>query len=224
MTDRQSETALRSDLCEIAHRVHAAAFVGGADGNVSARLGDDRFLVSASATCLGTLTPDELVVIDAGGNVVDGERRASSERWMHLAAYTRRSDVGAIIHAHPPTVVAMTLVGITMPDDILPETLIAFGRAPTAPYATPGTPDGGEVVKDLVGEHDAIILDRHGALTLGDTIRDALMKLEQLEHAARIVTLARQLGTPKSLPPEEIRRLLELRDAYHNRSPQKQSS
>lgn len=209
-----AESSLRIDLCRIAHRVHAAGFVGGSDGNVSARLADDRFLVSASATCLGTLTPEELVVINAEGDVVDGDRRASSERWMHLAAYSQRTDIRAIIHAHPPTVVAMTLAGISMPSNVLPETIIAFGHAPTTQYATPGTRDGGEVVRDLARDHDALILDRHGSLTMGGTIHAAMMRLEQLEHAARIITLARQLGELRTLSPDEIQRLVELRKAY----------
>lgn len=210
----ESENAIRRRLCEIAHRVHAAGLVGGSDGNVSARLDGERVLISASATCLGTLTPDDLVVINPRGDVVDGVRRASSERWMHLTAYAERPDVHAIIHAHPPTVVAMTLVGMTMPDNILPETIIAFGNAPTAPYATPGTKQGGKVVEGLARDHDAIILDRHGALTMGPSIEAAMMKLEQLEHAARIITLAKQLGAPRTLAPDEIERLVELRAAY----------
>ncbi len=214
MTTSHTEKSLRTELCQIAHQVHAAGFVGGSDGNVSARFGSDRFLISASATCLGTLTPDDLVIIDPAGDVVCGTRRASSERCMHLAAYAQRNDVRAIIHAHPPTVVAMTLSGMQMPPDVLPETVIAFGRVPTAPYATPGTRDGGEIVKDLVRSHDAIILDRHGSLTLGDTIRAAMMRLEQLEHAARIITKAMQLGELRTLPADEIRRLEDLRKAY----------
>lgn len=215
MDSGPNDTSRRRDLCDIAHRVHAAGFVGGSDGNVSARISDDRFLISGSGTCLGTLTTDELVVVDAAGDVVDGSRRASSERWMHLAAYAQRPDVGGIVHAHPPTVVAMTLADMRMPDDVLPEVLIAFGRAPTAPYATPGTRGGADVVQDLVGEHDAIILDRHGALTLGATLHAALMKLEQLEHAAKIITLAHRLGAVRRLPADELRRLDELRRAYH---------
>ena len=212
-----AESRLRNDLCKVAHRVHAAGLVGGSDGNVSARLDDDRFIVSASGTCLGTLTPEELVVIDAEGDVVASDRRASSERWMHLVAYANRPDVNAIIHAHPPTVVAMTIADMRMPDNVLPEIIIAFGRAPMAPYATPGTRNGAAVVKDLVRENDAIVLDRHGAVTLGDSIHAAMMKLEQLEHAARIIVLAHQLGNVRRLPDDEIQRLLQLRKAYHGR-------
>ncbi|HPF38185.1 MAG TPA: class II aldolase/adducin family protein [Phycisphaerae bacterium] len=219
MPTAQDENALRAELCDIAHRTHAAGFVGGSDGNVSARLADDRFLISASATCLGTLAPDDLVVIDADGAVIHGARRASSERWMHLAAYAQRPDVSAIVHAHPPHVVAMTIADLPMPDDVLPEIIIAFGRAPLAPYATPGTKDGASVVSELVQQHDAIILDRHGALTLGSSIHAALMKLEQLEHAARILTIATQLGNLRRLPADEIHRLHELRAAYHGNSP-----
>ncbi|MCA9256546.1 MAG: class II aldolase/adducin family protein [Phycisphaerales bacterium] len=219
MLTAQDENALRAELCNIAHRTHAAGFVGGSDGNVSARLTDNRFLISASATCLGTLAPDDLVVIDTDGAVVHGVRRASSERWMHLAAYARRPDVSAIVHAHPPHVVAMTIADLRMPDDVLPEIIIAFGRAPLAPYATPGTRAGADVVSELVGRHDAIVLDRHGALTLGNSIHAALMKLEQLEHAARTITIASQLGELRRLPADEIQRLHELRAAYHGSAP-----
>jgi L-fuculose-phosphate aldolase len=100
---------------------------------------------------------------------------------------------------------------------VLPEIIIAFGAVPTAKYATPGTPAGADVVKDLVRDHDAIVLDRHGALTLGATADAAFARLEQLEHAARTIAIARQIGGEglATLDADEIARLHELRRAYY---------
>lgn len=214
------ESDLRQRLCDAARRIHAAGLAAGADGNVSARLAPDRVLISASGTSLGRLAPTDLVLIDAHGNADAGGRRPSSERWMHLAAYARRPDIGAIAHAHPPSVVALTLAGVALPADVLPEIIIAFGAAPVAPYATPGTPDGAAAVAELVRGHDAIILDRHGALAMGTSPEAAVQKLEQLEHAARTIALAHQIAGDRirRLPPDEVEKLHRLRSAYHGQS------
>jgi L-fuculose-phosphate aldolase len=104
--------------------------------------------------------------------------------------------------------IACSLAGISLVDGVLPEVITGLGAIPTAPYATPGTAEAAEVIRPLIHHYDAIILERHGSVTVGKTLQDAYSKLEMLEHSARILSLARLLGPVSPLPPEEVARLL----------------
>lgn len=213
-TPRMSdEWQLRREICEIGRRIHARRYAAGTDGNISARLTDGRFLITPAGSCLGELEPGALVSIDAAGRLLTGNGAASSERWMHLSAYAERPDIGAAIHAHPPTVIAFTVAGVSFSQCALPEVILAFGQIPLSSYATPGTPEGATVVRDLVKQYDAIVLDRHGSLTVGKTVTDAYHKLDKLEHGARVLMTARQLIGVRDLPPEEVAKLAALRES-----------
>lgn len=193
--------------------MHAQQLVAGTDGNISVRLGHGRVLITPSGSCLGLLKPGDLVVIDDSGTAVgNAAARPSSERWMHLTAYAARPDVSAAIHAHPQTVIALTLAGLTLAHCALPELILAFGQVPVARYATPATEEGADAVREIVRRFDAIVLDRHGSLTVGKNLLDAWLKLDKLEHAARVLAAAHTLGGPRNLPPGEVARLAALRE------------
>jgi len=206
----------RQHIIDIGRRMPAAGLVTATDGNISLRVAEDRFLISASATQVGNLTPDDLVVIDADGNVVDGDRQASSERWMHLTAYQTRPDVNAVIHAHPPHCIALSLAGLTFPPDVFPDAVLAFESIPTTDYATPGTKEGAGVIAEKIVNRDAVILNKHGALTVGASLNVAWLKMEKLEQVVRMYIMARQLagGDLPPLKDDQIAKLLEVRRTY----------
>lgn len=203
---------LRRELCDIARLVCDRGFVAGTDGNISARVHGDQFLISPSGSCLSMLEPADFVLIDLAGRPIGGRGRPSSERWMHLAAYVERPDIHAAIHAHPPTVVAFTVAGLTMSQCALPEIILSFGQVPVTSYATPATEEGAVVIRDWIKQFDALVLDRHGSLTVGKTLKDAYFKLDKLEHGAQVMLMAHQLGATRDLPPEEIAKLARLRE------------
>lgn len=207
-----SEWRLRRELCEVGRRAYARGLVAGTDGNLSARIGGDLFLISPSGSCLGTLQPGELVTIDAGGRRLIGREPPSSERWMHLAAYAQRPDVSAILHAHPQATVAFTVAGLPVNQCALPEVILSFGQVPVTAYATPGTPEGAGIIRELICRFDVLVLDRHGALTVGRDPTDAFLKMEKLEHGMQTLLLAHQLGAVRDLPPEEVAKLAALRE------------
>lgn len=203
------EARLRRDLVETCRRLHARDLVGAAEGNVSARLGDGAFLVTPSGASKGFLAPGDLVVVDGSGRVVRGAGRASTELRMHLAVFAARPDVGAIVHAHPITAVALTVAGVPPPDDLVPEAAVTLGRIALAPFATPGTDEVPRSLAPLLAGHDVFLLERHGALALGRTLAEALDRMETLERVARIALAARLLGRCEPLPPAAIARVLE---------------
>lgn len=203
---------LRRELCDIARRVYERGLVAGTDGNISVRVHGDQYLISPSGSCLGMLEPADFVLIDQTGRAIGGRGRPSSERWMHLAAYAERPDIHAAIHAHPPTVVAFTLAGLSMSQCALPEVILSFGQVPVTSYATPATEEGAVVIREWIKQFDALVLDRHGSLTVGKSLLDAFFKMDKLEHGACVMLMAHQLGAMRDLPPEEIAKLARLRE------------
>ena len=202
------ERALRAALVEVGRRLHARDLVGAAEGNLSVRLGPDRFLVTASGVSKGHLRPADLVVVDGRGAPVRGARRASTELRMHLAAYAARPDVAAVVHAHPVTAIALTVAGLPPPSDLVPEAAVTLGPVAVAPFATPGTDELPAALAPLLADHDAILLARHGAVTLGRTLAEAFERMETLERVARIALAARLLGACEPLPAEAVDRVL----------------
>ena len=113
---------------------------------------------------------------------------------LHLAAFQARPEIKAVIHAHPPLVTALTVAGLKPEADVLPEAMACLGPIPLAPYARPGSPEGACAVEPYLKSSDAIVLDRHGCLCLGRDLVEALAKVEELEHLARVTITARAPG------------------------------
>jgi L-fuculose-phosphate aldolase len=135
----------------------------------------------------------------------------SSEIPMHLECYRQRADVNAVIHAHPPLTIACTLAGISLARCVLPEVLYDLGTIPTAPYATPASEENPRAIRELVRTYDAIILDRHGSLTIGANLWEAYMRLERVEHSALVTLSAQAVGSVERLSDDAIQRLAALR-------------
>jgi L-fuculose-phosphate aldolase len=207
-TPRSSEAGLRAALVETCRRLHARDLIGAGEGNVSVRLGDGTFLVTPSGANKGYLAPRELVVVDASGAVVRGSGRASTELRMHLAAFAARPDVGAIVHAHPITAVALTVAGLPPPNDLVPEAAVTLGEIAVAAFATPGTDEVPASLAPLLARHDVLLLERHGALALGRTLAEAFDRMETLERVARVALVARLAGSCEPLPAAAVEKVL----------------
>lgn len=209
-----NEKELRVLMCEVGRRLYAKNLAAATDGNLSVRLAEDRFLCTPSGSALGYMRAHEMIIADAQGHKLAGEGKVSSEFFTHLAAYEERAEIGAVVHAHPPRAVALSLAGQSLMSPILPEVVFSVGGVPTASYATPGTREGADAVRPLVRECDALLMDRHGALTVGESLLDALYKMEKIEHAAEILLAAAQFGDVSELSGEQIDKIMKAREAY----------
>jgi L-fuculose-phosphate aldolase len=212
----KSEWLIRREIVAAGRQLHAQGLIAGTEGNLSVRLMPERFLVTPAGSALHELRPEDLLYVDADATVLARPTpgaRPTSELPMHLAAYAARPEIGAVIHAHPPATTALSLAGLSLRTPVLPEILLTFGSVPTAPYATPSTDAGAHAIAEPIRTHDAILLERHGAVTVGRDLAEALHRMEQLEQAARIVLAAHAAGAPRPLPPEEIARLQAMRAA-----------
>lgn len=199
---------LAADIIRICGWMYQKGFIASSEGNVSARFEAERLMITPKGIHKGFLRPEHLVVTDLNGEIIEGNFQPSSEISLHLEVYKERSDAQAVIHAHPTTAVACTLAGLSLADGTIPEVVTALGAIPTAPYVTPGTQEVGATLRPFLRHFDAIMLARHGSVTVGITLQDAYFKLEMLEHTAQILFLARLLGPITPLPQEEVVRLL----------------
>ena len=122
-------------------------------------------------------------------------------------------DVQAVVHAHPPMATGFAVAGQEIPGNLLPELIFVVGRVPLVPFGMPGTPELGERVIPYLKERDcdALLLANHGAVTMGRTLDEAWIRMESLEHAARIIAAARDIGEPRPLSAQVVEKLLALR-------------
>jgi L-fuculose-phosphate aldolase len=193
--------------------MHDKEYVDGASGNISARLDPQHILATPSGLPKGFLTPDQLIVVNLRGEKVAGpaDLKPTSELLMHLEAYKRRPDMNAVVHAHPITCVALSIAGISLAECMVPEAVVILGLPPTTPYATPSSEENQRAISEVIVSHDALILQYHGSLTVGRDVLEAYLRLETLEHTAKIVALTKLLGGGPTLPPEQVTKLIQTR-------------
>jgi L-fuculose-phosphate aldolase len=191
-------------------------FVPGTAGNLSLRMGPDRILATPTAMSKCLLKAADMVLVDMEGCRVSEGRNVTSEIGMHLAIYRQRPDVQAVVHAHPPIATGFASCGLALEEPLCSEVVMALGSIPLAPYATTGTADMASSIQSLIVDHDAVLLANHGVVTAGDTLLNAFMRMETVEHYAHICLVARQLGCPQPLSSDHLQQLAEARSRYES--------
>ena len=199
----------RQQIIKACRRLDQLGFVAASDGNVSSRVDDKDILITPSGLAKGELGPDQILLTDIEGRIIRGEGSASSEIKMHLYVYRMRPDIKAVVHAHPPTATGFATAGISLTDPILPEVVLTVGPVPLAKYATPSTNEVPKSIAPYIKKHNAILLANHGVLTLGKDVTEALHRMERVEHLAKIMLVAGQLGGARKLNKTQLRKLLD---------------
>jgi len=199
-------------MVEACARLHERNLLAAADGNVSYRFQDFRIAITPAGVAKARLDADDMAYIALDGRVVAG--KPSSERLMHLAVYRACPEARCVVHAHPPTAIAWSLARPELqwlPEDAMPEVILAAGRIPIVPYARPGTEAMGEALLPFLPAHRLMILARHGALCWGETVEEAYLGIERLEHVCQILKSAEDLGGAQAMPADEVAALRALR-------------
>jgi L-fuculose-phosphate aldolase len=212
--ERSAETVHRKQLARFGKWLYRLGFVPGTAGNLSVRLSHDRILATPTAMSKFLLKASDMVVVDMDGRRVGESRNVTSEIGMHLAIYHQRPDVQAVVHAHPPIATGFASCGLALEEPLCSEIVMSLGAIPLAPYATTGTADVASSIQPLIVDHDAVLLANHGVVTAADTLQNAFMRMETVEHFAHICLVARQLGCPKPLSCDHLQQLVEARSRY----------
>ena len=210
------EQDLKRQICDVCHNMWQLGWVAANDGNVTVKLGDGCFLATPTGISKSFITPEKLLKINGRGEVLEGlpGYRPSSELKMHLRCYEEREDVGAVVHAHPPTATGFAVAHLAMDRYTMIESVLALGSVPVTPYGTPSTYEVPDAIAPYLQEHDALLLENHGALTVGIDLLTAYYRMETLELWAKIELNAHLLGGEKEISRENIDRLCAMRAGY----------
>lgn len=207
-----SEYKIREEMCQVGRLIFDKGFVAANDGNLSVRLSENEILTTPTRVSKGFLKPEMLVKVNLAGEVISGRYKPSSELKMHLRVYKERSDVKAVVHAHPPHATAFAIAGIPLNQALMPESVVLLGTIPVAEYGTPSTDEVPNAVAKYVKNHNGLLLENHGALTWGADIFSAYFLMESLEFTAKINFIVKQLGGERELSEARVNELLKIRE------------
>lgn len=208
------EQQLREQVVRAGRMMYDRGWIAANDGNITARLDAERILATPAGVCKGTMSPEDLIVCDNDGNKIAGHRERTTEMGMHIAIYQGRSDVRAVVHAHPPISTGFAVAGRSLNLALMPELVVSLGSVPLAEYGLPGTPALVEGMLPYIPKFNAILLANHGAVCYGASLTEAYARMETLEHLAKITLVAEMLGGPKVLPRSEVEKLFAARGRY----------
>jgi L-fuculose-phosphate aldolase len=203
---------LRQEMVRYSRRLHAAGWVANHDGNLSARLRPGRFLCTPTATSKADVDAGNLLEVDERGARVAGAARPFGEIGLHLTVYRARPEVTAVVHAHPPHATALAASGNNLIErPFIDEAVVSLGpRIPLVPFAPPG-PAACEALGRVAGEVDVALLGGHGVIAWGTSLEQAYLRMELVEHLARIAILSLPAGGVRPLPDAALGPLLESR-------------
>ncbi len=212
-----NEYEVKQQICEIGKRIYNRNMVAANDGNISVKLNDNEFLCTPTGVSKGFMTPEYICKVDAKGNILEANEgfKPSSEMKMHLRVYEKRSDVGAVVHAHPTFATSFAIAGIPLTQPIMPEAVIALGTVPIAEYGTPSTMEIPDNLEKYLPYYDAVLLESHGALTWSTDVLAAYHKMESVEFYAELLYKAKMLGGPKEFDKATVEKLYEIRRQFN---------
>ncbi|MEQ6358809.1 L-ribulose-5-phosphate 4-epimerase [Thermoanaerobacter thermohydrosulfuricus] len=176
-------------------------------GNVSGRDVETGYVViKPSGIPYEEMQPEDMVVVDLNGNIIEGKWKPSVDTATHLYIYRHRSDVNGIVHTHSPYATSFAALGKSIPVYLTAIADEFGGPIPVGPYAKIGGEEIGEAVIKYIGQSPAILMKNHGVFTIGKTPEEAVKAAVMLEDVAKTVHLALLLGEPEEIPEEEVRR------------------
>ena len=184
-------------------------FTPGLSGNISARYGEN-VIITTSGSANGFLEED-FVLIDFDGNVVEGNKKPSSEKMLHLEFYKKRPDVNYILHFHSPYLSSFASCGLALDEPIMAENVFYFGQIPLAEYGLPSSMDLVSKTAKYFDEYDAIMMANHGVIVGDKTLKGAYLKLELAESYAQVVLNTKILGGAKIFDDKQVKEIYELR-------------
>lgn len=207
------EYILRQKICEIGRRMYERKMVAANDGNISVRLNENEFLCTPTLVSKGYMDPECICKVDIDGNLIEssGGYRPSSEMKMHLRAYSKKSDIKAVVHAHPTFATCFAVARKPLAEPIIAEAIVSLGYVPVAPYATPSTKEVPDSIEPYLNDFEAVLLANHGVLTWSDDLEKAYMRMESVEFYAELIYRTKLMGDAVAFRKEEIEKLYEVR-------------
>lgn len=205
--------ALKKLIVDLGRRSYGKNYNDGNGGNFSVRVGDNLVLCTPTMISKGSMSVDDMCLVDLDGNQLAGNRKRTSEILAHLAIMKRQPMAKACCHAHPPHATAFAISGKTPPRCVNPETEIFIGQVGLADYGTPGTQKMADAVGVCGIDHDCVFMVNHGVMTWANDIETAFWKMENVEAHCYTSMLAFQIGGPIKFSEKDAMELVKIRDA-----------
>jgi L-ribulose-5-phosphate 4-epimerase len=200
--------ALREQLYHLHLELPKNNLVTWTGGNVSARdLETGYIIIKPSGIHYEHLRPEQMVIVDLEGNIVEGALKPSSDTASHLYIYRHRPDAGGIVHTHSPYATAFAAVNRPIPVYLTAQADEFGGPIPCGGFALIGGEEIGKVVIESIGNSCAVLLKNHGVFTIGPNAEAAVKAAVMVEDVARTTWLALQLGQPGEIAESDIAKL-----------------
>lgn len=180
-------------------------------GNVSVLLDDNTILISSSGSASGDLSEEDIVKIDLTGNLIEGNKKPSSEKLMHVQIYKNRPDIKAIIHSHSPEITAFSLNKKGLSKIILPEFAFHFGSVPISEYHLPSSMELALDVGEKFKNHNAVLMKNHGVTVGGKNLKEAFYSLEMIQANCKTLLLAKTISKIDYLNKKQLKEIEELK-------------
>jgi L-fuculose-phosphate aldolase len=205
---------LKEQLCDIGRRLWQREYVDGNGGNIAIRVGEDIAICTPTLVSKGFMKPEDMCLVDFDGNQLAGTKKRTSEILMHLEIMKRQPKAVATCHCHPPYSTGFAVAGVLPPTCMIPEFEV-FASVAIAPYRTPGTPEMGQLVAELVDKHNTILMANHGVVSWShNNVEDAYFKMEILEAYCRTILVTAQVGKPaNTMTPGQLQDLLKIKQS-----------
>ena len=202
---------IKEQICDIGRRIWMREYCDGNGGNISARLGPDRFICTPTGVSKGFMTPAMMCMVDGKGMQCGGTWKRSSEITTHMAIFHSTPEAMSVCHAHPCHAGAFAIKGMQPPPRLIPELEVFVGTVAYTPYKTPGSPEIAAEIFPLAPKHQSILMGNHGVICWGKSVEDAYFKMEITDAYCRTVILAQSIPGGASIPCDKLPELLNIK-------------
>jgi len=193
----------RREVAKFMRRLFEQKLTTSSGGNVSMRTGDN-ILITASQTDKAVIKAGQVGIFSLNGKNLTPDLKISMESKMHIAIYLKRPDINAIVHAHPVFATGFAITGKEIKTNLAGESRAVLGIPAFAQYALMGTQELADIAAEASIKSNCILLENHGAITLGKDLFQAYDRIEVLEAAAKLTLITLILGNPKELTDTEL--------------------
>jgi L-fuculose-phosphate aldolase len=205
---KNEEGTVRRSVVEFGRLLYERRLLTGLSGNISGRVDEEEIIITPSGACKGMLDASDLLRMRIQDGKVLSEGRPSMETPFHLEIYRGRREVGGVVHAHPLFCTILAVTGRGLRTDLTPEGLLLLGEVAFVPYATPGSEELAKKLEAVMKEHDAFILQNHGAITVGKDVAEAFFRMETLEFLAELQVRTEGVKGARPLSADEVKKIL----------------
>lgn len=201
---------MKDEIIYFAKRIYEQGMSPAQSGNISV-IEDENILITSSGSACGDLEKEDIIKIDFEGNILEGNKKPSSEKFMHIDIYKARPDIKAIIHSHAPEITAFAVMGLELNEVIMPEFAFYFGKIPVSKYYMPSSKELAEDVAKLFRDKNAVLMKNHGIAVGGKSLKEAFYALESINAYCKTYLYSKLLGKVKTLSKKEIKEIDKLK-------------